>query len=79
MLSFMLLPNAIFMSFSLCDVCKMSVTLALFEKNMMHTMHLCTQTSQITECRFGYSVYFLFNEISLNIYLFVKNTLSFKV
>ncbi len=32
MLRFILLPTVIFMSFSLCAVCKMSVTLALFEK-----------------------------------------------
>ncbi len=34
----------------------MSVTFALFEKNMIPK---CTQTSQNTECPVGYNVYFL--------------------
>ncbi len=40
MLRFMHLPTVIFMSFSLCAVCKMSVTLPLFEKIWfpMHTI-----------------------------------------
>ncbi len=71
MLCFMHLPTLIFMSFSLCAVCKMTVTLALFEQYDSQ----CTQTSQNTECPVSYSVYFLFNYIFIK-YLFVKNTLS---
>ncbi len=63
----------LFMSFSLCAVCKMSVTLALLQKKYDSQS---TQTSQNTECPVGYSVYFLFNYIFIK-YLFVcENTLS---
>ncbi len=63
MLRFMHLPTVIFMPFSLCAVCKMSVTLALFEQYDSQ----CTQTAQNTESPVSYSVYFLFNYIILNI------------
>ncbi len=48
MLRFM--PSVIFISFSLCAVCKMRVSLDLFEKNKDSQ---CTQTSQNTECPVG--------------------------
>ncbi len=57
------LLTVIFMSFSLCAVCKMSVTLALYDSQS-------TQMSQNTECPVVYSVYFLFNYIFIK-YLFI--------
>ncbi len=76
MLRFMHLPTFIFMSFSLCAVCKMSVTLALFEKNMIlnaHKLPRILSALLVTEFT-SFLIIFL-----LNIYLFVKNTLSSKV
>ncbi len=61
------LPTVIFMSFSLCAVCKMSVTLALFKKIYDS---LSTQTFQNTECPVCYGVYFLLNYIFIK-YLFI--------
>ncbi len=58
------LPTAIFMSFSLCAVCKMSFIWKKYDSQ-------CTQTTQNTECPVDYSVYFLFNDIFIK-YLFVK-------
>ncbi len=77
MLRFMHLPTVIFISFSLCAACKMSVTLALFEQYYFQF----TQTSQNTECPVSYSVKeklqsikykvnFLFNYIFIK-YLFI--------
>uniref|UniRef100_A0A671LD86 PH-interacting protein-like n=1 Tax=Sinocyclocheilus anshuiensis TaxID=1608454 RepID=A0A671LD86_9TELE len=68
------LPTVIFVSFSLCAVRKMSVTLALFEKNMINAHKLPRILSALLVTVFtSFLIIFL-----LNIYLFVKNTLSSK-
>ncbi len=65
MLYFMHLPTVIFLLFSLCAVCKITVTLALFEQYDSQY----TQTTQ-NKCPVSYSVYFLFNYIFIK-YLFI--------
>ncbi len=75
------LPTAIFMSSSLCGVCKMSVTLAWQGNTQGNTWHklprilsaLLVFTGVLTVFT-SFLIIFL-----LNIYLFVKNTLSSKV
>ncbi len=64
------MPTVIFMSFPLCAVCKMSVTLALFEeKNMIPNAHKLPRI--LSALLVSDSVYFLFNYICMK-YLFVK-------
>ncbi len=76
MLRFMHLPTVIFMSFPLFAACKMSVTLALFEKNMIPNAHKLPRilSALLVTVFTSFLIIFL-----LNIYLFVKNTLSSKV
>ncbi len=76
MLRFMLLPSVIFMSFSLCAVCKISVTLALFEKNMIPNAHKLPRILSALLVTVFTSFLII---VLLNIYLFVKNTLSSEV
>ncbi len=66
---FMHLPTVIFMSFSQCAVCKMTVTFALFEKNMTPNAHKHPEywvPSWLERLLTSFLIIFL-----LNIYLFV--------
>ncbi len=63
---FMHLPTALFMLFPLCAVCKISVTLALFETNMIPNAHKLPRIPSALLV----SVYCLFNYI-FNKYLFI--------
>ncbi len=69
------LLSVIFMSSSLCAVCKTTVTVALFDQYDSQ----CTQTSQNTECPVSYSVYCLFNYIFIKYLFSCENNLSSKV
>ncbi len=56
MLHFIHLPTAIFISFLLCAVCKISITLALFEK-MWFLMH--TNFLEYGVFNYIYEIYFI--------------------
>ncbi len=70
------LTTAIFMSFSLCAVCKMSDYLGFIWKNMILNAHKLPRilSALLVTVLTSFLIIFL-----LNIYLFVKNTLSSKV
>ncbi len=66
MLRFMHLPTVVFMSFSLCAVCKMSVTSALFEKMIPNAHKLPRILSALLVTVFtSFLIIFLISSISM--------------